>query len=296
MLHSVLSHSRDRPVHIHYLHGTDLPGRWAEPLAEMVRAESGTLSFHEVPADWIKGLPVGRYTGTTWYRSFIPEILPHVDRILYMDIDTIVVDSLEPLWQVDLAGLYVAAVTNVLPPEGFERPEALGLDGPHAYFNTGVLLLNLGEMRRDRCTAAILEFGRSHELLWPDQDALNVVLGSRRLPLHPRWNCTNSLFSFEWSEDVFGRQAVEEARRHPAIRHFEGPPRCKPWHFLCEMPFRERYFEHRGCTPWPTCEIDGASPRNRAKRVIRDLLRVEPAKWDRDRLAPQPRWKRIGRS
>jgi hypothetical protein len=61
----------------------------------------------------------------------------------------------------------------------------------------------------------------------------------------------NSVVYFDQANDVFGTEAVEEARRQPAIRHFEGPSINKPWHLLCEWKNREIYFEHRRETPWP---------------------------------------------
>ncbi len=93
-------------------------------------------------------------------------------------------DSLEPLWQLDLRGHYVAAVTNVFPPAYTERAAELGLPDRDAYFNAGVLLMNLELMRADRASAALLDYGVAHasELVLRDQDALNVVLGPRRLP------------------------------------------------------------------------------------------------------------------
>jgi lipopolysaccharide biosynthesis glycosyltransferase len=77
------------------------------------------------------------------------------------------------------------------------------------------------------------------------------VLGGRRLPLHPRWNVMNSVLLFAAAGDVFGPEAVAQARESAAIRHFEGPDTNKPWHHLCESELRELYLEHRRGTPWP---------------------------------------------
>jgi lipopolysaccharide biosynthesis glycosyltransferase len=110
---------------------------------------------------------------------------------------------------------------------------------------------------------------RGEELLWPDQDALNLVLGERRLALHPRWNCMNSVLAFDAAHDVFGAEVVEAARRAPGIRHFEGPGANKPWHLLCDAPDREAYFAHRRATPWPRVGREGVTPVNLARRLVR---------------------------
>lgn len=72
-----------------------------------------------------------------------------------------------------------------------------------------------------------------------DQDALNVVLGNLRVPLHSRWNCMNSLYLLPHARDVFGLDKGREACSWPPIVHFEGPQLAKPWHYLSKHPFRE---------------------------------------------------------
>jgi lipopolysaccharide biosynthesis glycosyltransferase len=254
MLHSVLALHPQDDVHVQYMHGPDIGAAEEERLAAMVESGGGTISFMRIADSEIEGLPtVGFTRKATWYRIFLPELLPDVDRLLYLDSDLIVVDSLAPLWALDLSGCWVGAVTNVFQENHLGRPRELGLAGPHVYFNAGVLLMNLAEMRRDGRTQALLDYGvrNAERLEWRDQDALNVVLGERRLALHPRWNLMNSMFLFKRSARGLGRRALRQAFRNPAIRHFEGPDALKPWHPQCEQRLRELYMEHRRATPWP---------------------------------------------
>src|SRR4051794_14047507 len=224
MLHSVLAHAE--AVEVHYLHSPGLPRPVAGELRRMVERGGGGIRFHEVAPAAVAGFPAQhRFTPAMWYRLFLPELVEGVDRVLYLDADVIVMDALDELWSVELAEHWVAAVTNVFEPWSAHRPSTLGLPGPEAYFNSGVLLFNLAEMRRAGRGEALRELvrARGDELLWPDQDVLNLVLGERRLSLHPRWNCMNGVLGFGAAVDVFGAAAVEQARRRPAIRHFEGP-------------------------------------------------------------------------
>lgn len=272
MLHSVLAHRGDLDVRVTYLHGRDLSRKPAGLLAAMVERMGGSIDFVEIPDERIAGLPVKGFTGkATWYRIFLPELLPDVDRILYLDADAVVADGLPPLWSTDLGDSYVAAVTNVFERHYAHRPAEIGLDGEAAYFNAGVLLFNLDAMRRDGCSDALLTHGRSHarSLTWRDQDALNAVLAPRRLRLHPRWNCMNSILIFPWAEDLFGADAVQEARERPGIRHFEGPGLNKPWHFLAGEEARDLYMRHRRETPWPRLRRTGVTPANVVRRLAR---------------------------
>lgn len=275
MLHSVVAHGGEGDLRIHYLHGPGFPERSARPIRDMVERGGAAISFWEIADERVAGLPEMDFvTSAMWYRIFLPELLPEVDRVLYLDVDTIVMDSLEPLWELDLAGSYVAAVTNVFYMRSHaQRPVELGIE-PADYFNSGVVLMNLDLMRRDDSARALSEYAVAHagELAWPDQDALNVVLGKRRVDLHPRWNCMNSVLLFPWAADVLGAERVEQARARPAIRHFEGPTINKPWHYGCESPMRDVYFEHRHRTPWPRCRIEGRTPRSVLRRVTREVF------------------------
>jgi lipopolysaccharide biosynthesis glycosyltransferase len=261
MLHSVLTHRDDYDVHVHYLHGPSFSSLHSSQLEDMVERLGGEITFHCIPNSSVRGLPVlPQFTEAMWYRIFLPELLPSADRVLYLDADTIVVDGLSSLWETPLDGAYLAAVTNVFQPNHFGRPAQLGLPGPNVYFNSGVLLLNLDKLREDDCTAALTSFALQHStrtIEWPDQDTLNVVLGQRRVPLHPRWNCMNSVLTFPHAATAFGRVAVRQARRMPGIRHFEGPAENKPWHRGCSQELRELYFQHRRETPWPHVELVG---------------------------------------
>lgn len=278
MIHSVLAHTEGREVHVHYLHPEEFPLESLGPLAEMVEARGGRLLAQAVPERMSAGLPTQGFTRkATWYRIFLPDLLPGLDRVLFLDSDLVVADSLLGLWETDLSAHYVAAVTNVFMLEHLFRVDELGMSDPRDYFNAGVMLMNLEAMRADGCVEAMHRFGTDHadELVFRDQDALNAVLAVRRMPLHPRWNLMNSIVSFPYSPYVLGVRAVNEARKRPAIRHFEGPGLNKPWHAACSFEGRELYCEHRRQTPWPEVELEGDPPARSPvwRRAARRLRR-----------------------
>jgi lipopolysaccharide biosynthesis glycosyltransferase len=271
MVNSVIERNPGHDVRVHWLHGPELPERLRRRVEEWLGER---VVFHHVPDDRVEGLPTADFTRkATWYRIFLPELLPGVERVLQLDSDLLATDSLAPLWELELGDHHVAAVSNVLEPEYRDHPAALGLPEGQAYFNAGVLLMNLEAMRRDGCSDALLAYGRRHQPMWRDQDALNAVLGTHRLELHPRWNVMNIFRFTDWAEAVFGAEAVEEARRDPGIRHFEGPDDNKPWHLMCERDGRELYFQHRRGTPWPRVRREGVTPRNVARKVRRRVSR-----------------------
>jgi lipopolysaccharide biosynthesis glycosyltransferase len=273
MLHSVIAANQGHDVHIHYLHGPEFPRHARERMRPWVTGLGASIEFILVPDNRLDGVPTRGFTRkATWYRVFLPEILPGRDRVLYLDSDLIVVDSLAPLFERDdLEGRYLGAVTNVLQHNDQGRPAELGLSGPEVYFNAGVLLMNLEAMRSDRSSRALISYARENaELIaFRDQDALNVVLGEGRLELHPRWNCMNAFYEFDHAGDVLGHEALAEAKDDPGIRHFEGPSLNKPWHYECAREMRELYAEHRAQTPWPRLRREGRTPAAMLRRRFR---------------------------
>jgi lipopolysaccharide biosynthesis glycosyltransferase len=270
MLHSVLAANPEDDVRVHYLPGAGITPGDERSLARMVERAGGSIAFLRVPRERLAAVPTEGFTReATWYRIFLPELLPDVSRVLYLDADVIVLGRLAPLWELDLSGAWVGAVTNLLEPIYKGHPAELGIPPDQPYFNAGVLLMNLDAMRSDGCTEALLDYARVNaaRLMWRDQDALNAVLGGRRLALHPRWNLMNSMLSFPDAADVLGGEALAEALADPAIRHFEGPADNKPWHLLCGWEGRDLYRRHRRQTPWPRTWPEGVTPRNVVRRL-----------------------------
>ena len=275
LLSSVLDHRGDDELVVHYLHGPEFPRDAAGRLAGMFRDVDGAeLVFHEIEPERVAGLGAPDYFSTAnWYRIFLPELVPEADRVLYVDTDAILADELRLLMTTDLGDCYLGAVDNVRLPWLDDRAAQLGLPAGQRYFNSGVLLMNLDAMRRDDAAKAVLDYARAEgdRLYWVDQDALNVVLGDRRLSLHPRWNAMNAILAFPAGVEAFGAEAVEEARRRPGIRHWEGPATNKPWHYEFAFDDRELYFRYREAGPWPRVRLEGV-PRRAVGVRLRQAL------------------------
>ena len=274
-LASVFACDAPEKIIVHFMHSPNMDRVSRDQLFDWIKAQGATLNPLVIPDEAVSDLPrIPSIPQIMWYRVLLPRLLPELDRILYMDADIIAMSSLRPLWETSLEGQWLAAVDNVMEPHVRKHPVELGLASENDYFNSGVLLFNLKQMRADDCTAGILEFARNpgRKLSWPDQDALNIVLASRRVHLHPRWNCQNTLFFCNHGEHTFGKQLMQEALREPGLLHFEGYHLTKPWHYMCTHPHRDLYWKYRKKTPWPEKNPDGFTLAN---AVIRPL----PTAW-----------------
>jgi len=271
MLASIFACDTPEKVTVHFMHSPGMEPASRDQLFNWIESQGAHANFIAIPDEAVADLPrIPSIPQIMWYRVLLPRLLPQLDRILYLDADIAAMSSLRPLWETPLEGQWLAAVDNVMEPHVRQHPLELGLASENDYFNSGVLLFNLQQMRADDCTARILEFARNpgRKLSWPDQDALNIVLATRRVHLHPRWNCQNTLFFCNHGEHTFGRQAMQEALREPALVHFEGYHLTKPWHYMCTHPHRDLYWKYRRKTPWPEKNPDG---RTLANLFIRPL-------------------------
>ena len=273
MVQSALANA-GRAIVVHVLHGPEIGRGELLRLGAMCADGRSEIVTHEIAPGRIADLPViGRFGAAMWYRTVLPGLLPDVSRVLYLDVDTLVLARLDPLFELDLGGCYLAAVANVFME--FHRYRLAQLDfEPGEYFNSGVLLLNLEAIREGGFAERVRQMVQTNAgpLEWPDQDALNLAARHRWRALHPRWNSMNSLRTRpSLAAELFGAHAVAEAVRLPAIRHFEGPEWGKPWHVLHERDGRRLYRRYREATPWPSYPLEGAGVRNHLRRLVRDV-------------------------
>jgi lipopolysaccharide biosynthesis glycosyltransferase len=273
------------PLTFHLLTEDGFPVDDAERLARLV-SDGASLIQHTIGrSDRPELRSVDRFGTVVWLRFMLPELLPGLDRILYLDADTFVVRDLSEVLKTDLDGSPIGAVSNVVEPSMRAHVASLGITRPGDFFNSGVLLMDLDLMRREGSSRALFRFAADNasRLVWPDQDALNVVFERRWQRLHPRWNAMNSLWTWEeWAIETFGADRVQQARTDPAILHFEGPALCKPWHYLSTHPWRNGYRSTLRRTPWSATPLEDRTWSTRAIGMLPAGWRI-PAYWKLER-------------
>lgn len=184
------------------------------------------------------------HTRYSFIRLFLHRLLPGIDRLLYLDSDTVLTADAAILFNQDLGGRALGACLDELswqPPDlpclvpqlrGFPYATLhdylvhhLGLDEEQtrAYFNAGVLLLDLAQAGAalDRQLPALLK----NRYLMADQDLLNIVFSTDRRLLDKTYN-------------VFAGAQVDDFIRErgclPAVIHYNGE------HKPCDEPSMTR--------------------------------------------------------
>ncbi len=194
---------------------------------------------------------VGHISKMMYARLVTANLLPNsVERILYLDTDTIVRHCIGELWKTDLHGNIIAAVEEVGFYKKVAHKKKIGLQEKSKYMNSGVLLIDLNAWRENEITQKLTRFmERNPNLPFPDQDALNVVLEDKWLPLPPKWNVHKDTYNryYSFSRRKHSAETVA-AIKDPAIMHFTGP--TKPWRYASGVPFSHEYIELIAKSPW----------------------------------------------
>ena len=190
MMVSVLSNN---PNTVFYVLTDGLTEKNNHILHEEVERLGGTLHICLVDDEQINALPLSKVEGlshisrATYYRLMISDLLPDVDKVIYLDCDIVVNGPLNELWDTDISNYAIAAVIQI--GHGFEA-ERLGYPISYGYFNAGVNMLNLKYFREHDIKVALFKYAEdnSDKLLYNDQDILNAVLYDICLHLLPMWN------------------------------------------------------------------------------------------------------------
>lgn len=226
-------------------------------LRQLVKGKGSTLTVKVVDKDIIKSFPLPKGEGlshisvATYFRLFSTELLPELDKAIYLDCDILVRGSLEDLWNIDMGDNYLAAVYHPnslsINNGAFNR---LGIPVSQGYFNAGVLLMNLKKWKEDGIYQKCLDFIRDNYacIRNHDQDVLNAVCGKRTLILPCKWNMQNNFYKVRfWYEttDPYNKRYQSElcdatnVINESVIVHFAARP--KPWEWYCSHPLRKEF-------------------------------------------------------
>ena len=123
----------------------------------------------------------------TWARLFLPQLLPaEVDRVLYLDGDTLVAGDLSELYATDLSGVSIAAVEDCV---NRQYRAALGLTPEAPYINAGVLLFHIAQLRLSiPSNWPDLYFREGKVYPMADQDVINLMFADSCRHLSLRYN------------------------------------------------------------------------------------------------------------
>ena len=173
------------------------------------------------------------YTNTTYFRLFLPELYPQYNKVLYLDSDIVILDDIAKLYNINMGDNLVAAApddiiqSNKVFQDYVEK--VVGVSDYKHYFNAGILLMNLDQLRKFKFQDKFLYLLSTIKFsVAQDQDYLNRLCKGKVKLLSIAWN------RMPIPNDKIKLEDIK-------ILHFNFA--CKPWHFE-DVLYKEFFWEY----------------------------------------------------
>lgn len=221
-----------------------------EKLRDLTNNYGHRIEFYDSPRLPNNLVVTGNRSEAAFYRICGASILPNtVNKVLYLDSDTIIEQDISHLFKLDMDNYYLAGVQDIVDVDDIV---AIKLDQDTAYINSGMLIMNLNEWRDKGIEMQLVEYisKYSSSLKNNDQDALNYICRNKIKIIPLKYNVTTPYFEYTCKEIEKMRriklQYSEQDRIHaincPYIIHYSGSRFDRPWNVECDHPKKERYF------------------------------------------------------
>lgn len=197
-------------------------------------------------------------------KPFIDLIVPeYVERLLYIDADTVVVGSVAELRDFDMGEAVIAGtISNVEAPKLKKKKYEL-YSGNKIYMGTGVLLYDLRNWRKECCSQMMYSVLRKKKRLrLPDQTLINNAIPQRLMKVLPtKYNYVTHTYhpwqEYHWLRQyrVYSKQECHEAIEHPVVIHYLTGWGARPWHEGCLSHRKDDYLHYKALSPWKDSPI-----------------------------------------
>ena len=233
-------------------------------ITSMVEDYGRTVVYIEKPD--IRGmlgveLKTLRWSDSAYSRLFLKKIFapyPDVNKLLYLDCDTLIVDALDELWKEEVENCLGAACLECMSNT---HKKIVGADKNDNYVNTGMLLLNVKKWREEIIDDQMAHFIQKYKgkTEYVDQGVINGTISNRFKLVSPRYNLTCLAYDFTYEEmqiyrkPQFGysKEEWENAIAHPAVVHFTTSfLSIRPWFGESNHPYAQMWDDYHSLSPW----------------------------------------------
>lgn len=219
-------------------------------------------SKEAIPKGMHLPLDKNTYPLNIFMRLFIPYFLPeNIKKALYLDVDMLVLEDIEKLWNIDITDYVAGAVVDSICKVahiGIKNYQDFDMDAQTPYFNSGLLLMNLDLWRQKNITPKVIDCVNRNRnyATFSDQYGLNVVLYQQWKQIDPLWN-------YYSSGDL----------KYPYLIHFF---HRKPFYttYSYNKDYQNLFYKYLNQTEWKNTPQVGESKRYFVK--IRNLIEKIP--------------------
>ena len=221
-----------------YVIDDNISGVYKDKLQKLANRFGHTIKFIPRPNIPSKVVVKGKLNISTFYRLAVCSLLPEeIKKVLYLDCDVIVQESLIKLWNEDIDDVYIAGVQDTT---GKEARTSVELNIEDDYVNAGVLLVNIDKLRKDGMESLFFEYlkEKKYKVEFNDQGIINHCCKGRIKLIHPKYNFMypydrynrKQLLKIVQKPKFYSESIIEEAKNNPIIIHFAGYAFTRPWY------------------------------------------------------------------
>lgn len=197
-------------------------------------------------------------------RFGISELLPEkIDRVLYLDCDTLVVGNISALYNYNLKSKTIGMCYDCIRNE---RKKRLNFSFNEPYFNSGVLLIDIKKWKSNQYENIFLtRFDSIKDICYlPDQDGINILFKEGICPLPFAANILSQTLFYNYegnclvykqsSDFWYSKAEFELGLENPMIYHFCGHSFIRPWYKNSKHPMKQKYNYYYNLSPWKDCK------------------------------------------
>lgn len=249
-----------------YLLGENIEHENRLHLKNIAEKYNREIEIIDIPKNCItESLISNRWPSSAFTRLFAAKLLPNsIDKILYIDCDTIICKSINELDNVQFNNNIVLGAKDCI--SNYYKKN-IGLDSENIYINAGVILFNLSAYRNIRINEVINDYIERYRKLicYADQDILNGILKNKTGELSPKYNVMtiytnydyNKILSLRKPSNFYTKEEIENAVNDPSIIHFTTSMLIiRPWFANTNHPWASEFKKYMKISPWNNVKLE----------------------------------------
>ena len=245
---SIILNNKSNNIHFHiFLY--DVSDEEKNKLKEI----NSAITLYSIPIDElnkyieIKNEKVKHINRSMYIRLSVPRLLPdYIDKFIYLDADILCFGDISPVLNINIDSVVCAVTADSLNDDNLlANANRLSL-GNKKYFNSGFLYINTQNWKKfdiEYKANQILLSLENYNLIYPDQDALNIVLQETVVFIDVKWN-----YLFTWMNEKEKESFFHHKKSLPYFVHFTGPR--KIWYAEHKGLAQDLYIFYKHFTPW----------------------------------------------
>lgn len=246
-----------------YILTTNMGKKNREKFAKLAEKYEQTICIIDVGNELrkIEHLNLSKYRGSImtnlrlWFDKFVPQ---QVERMLYVDADTIICGHVDELTDYDMQGKMLGMVYDAYGESIADKKHE-----EKAYYNAGVILFDCLKWRKGMWRKKIIRYIKDHGACFkhPDQDIYNILCSREiiRLPICYNFQPVHQMYDdkivyrYLGKYDYYSKDEIAEGRNNPVILHMVRVFGRNPWHQKNKHPFAVQYQKYKELSPWKEC-------------------------------------------